>query len=142
MAKSVHMPKSLTWGARVAFATMVAVALLGAIDPKERFAAVGIAPDAVSHAALSYALTLLLLASFRGARPLATGAFMLLVGASLEVLQSLGLFAGDGHWSDLRADALGIAFALLPLWIGRAQGRKATEKERGEVRTGADKQPA
>ncbi|RAK52201.1 hypothetical protein [Phenylobacterium deserti] len=78
----------------------------------------------MNHAALSYALTLLMLSSFRRAPPGAAAALVLTTGAALEGFQGFGFFAGDAQWGDMLADVAGVSAAVLPLWIGRAQGRK------------------
>lgn len=119
------MPKWLIWTARATLIGLSLIAVMGAIDVNDRFAAVQIRPDRVNHAILSFGLTFLLLASFRTAPARAVALLMLSLGLALEGLQLLGMFAGDAEWGDIGADLAGVLLAAVPVGIGRSQGRRS-----------------
>lgn len=114
------MPKWLVWPARILLVVVVVIAFIGAADANERLV-MNIRADRVNHGALSYAITLLLLAAFPRVPIWIPPAFMLCVGAGLEGLQWLGFFAGDAQFGDMVADATGIALAAIPFALGRLQ---------------------
>ncbi|WP_374471251.1 hypothetical protein [Phenylobacterium sp.] len=124
------------WGSRAALVLVLAVAFIGATDANERWRS-GLKPDQVSHGALSFALTILLLAAFRRVPAWVLGGGVFALGAGLEGLQGLGLFAGDAQLRDLISDLCGVLAAALPYALGRAHGRRAAARERPEPATRA-----
>jgi hypothetical protein len=117
------MARLWTWLFRGTFLAVLALAFAGAVDADERVAMFRVGPDQVNHAVLAYALTLFCVASFRRAKPWIISLAVMSVGVSLELIQGAGWFAGDAQLGDLLADVVGVVAALLPLAVGRAQGR-------------------
>lgn len=76
--------------------------------------------DKIAHFVAFYVLTLLMLAAFPNSRMVVLAAAMLAFGAAIEFVQA---FVGrDAQWSDLVADAVGIACALAPAVIRKLTG--------------------
>ncbi|MCR5876712.1 hypothetical protein LRS10_22670 [Phenylobacterium sp. J426] len=123
------MPRWMIWSWRLALGAVLLVAFVGATDANERWAALQLKPDQVNHGLLSFGLTFLLLASFRRAKTWQVAAVVLGAGFGLEGLQALGYFAGDAQMKDLVSDVVGVAFAALPVAVGRSQGRRAAQEE-------------
>ncbi|MGA0608390.1 hypothetical protein ACO2Q0_20545 [Phenylobacterium sp. VNQ135] len=121
------MPRWMVWSWRLALGAVLLVAFVGATDANERWAALQLKPDQVNHGLLSFALTFLLLASFRRAKAWQVALVVLAAGFGLEGLQAFGYFAGDAQLKDLVSDMVGVAFAALPVAVGRSQGRRAAQ---------------
>ena len=114
------------WAARTTALSVLLVAALAVMDHEQRLTSVTLPGDWLTHALLSYAITVSLLAAFPRARALILAAFPLALGVSLEGLQGLGFWAGDAEMGDLAADMTGIALALAPLVVGaRRAGLRA-----------------
>jgi hypothetical protein len=113
------------WAGRIAFAIVLVVGWLGAHDPTARWMAVALKPDQVSHGAISFLLTLLLLASFQKAPLWLIGGAILGLGFALEGIQLLGFLSGDAQVKDLVSDIVGVAAVIVPAALGRLQGWRA-----------------
>jgi VanZ family protein len=96
------------------FGLVLAVLLLGPDTHLED--QLGIS-DKVAHAGAFYALTLGLFGCFPYIRRTDLGLFVILIGASTEVVQA---FVGrDGNFPDFAADSMGILGAMLPATVER-----------------------
>lgn len=105
--------------ARVALLALLALALIGLIDPRLRPLEVGLPGDKVSHLLIIYGVTLLAIVSFPGVKALHAAAAVGAVAAAVEIAQAMGLMAGSAQASDLAADILGIGMAWLPIAAAR-----------------------
>lgn len=112
------MPRVIAWTARLVLAAIIFIAFSGATDPDHDTKRVAIAPDQIEHAALSYCLTLLMIASFPRVPPLLFAAGVIAGGAALELVQYLGLLKCGFEVTDWLADVVGALAAYLPLALG------------------------
>jgi hypothetical protein len=113
------MQTIVTWAGRLALLAVLAVALVGALDPRHNASRHVPAPDVVEHVAYGYLLTVLTIASLPRVNPWLIGASYLAVGAGFEVLQIWGLVSGTFQWKDLASNTGGVAAALAPFALAR-----------------------
>lgn len=128
------MTRAVMWVGRVVLVGVVLVAVLAVSDPEQRLSALHVRGDRLTHGALSYGITVSLVAAFPGARPWALAGAVLAIGGVLEALQLYGLFAGDAQQGDLLADAVGVSLALVPILLGQAgSGARSSMSRRDEA---------
>jgi hypothetical protein len=116
------MQTVITWAGRAGLLVVLAVALVGALDPHHNAARQVPAPDVVEHVAYGFLLTVLTIAALPRVNPWLIGAAFLAVGAGFEALQTAGLVSGTFQWKDLAANTGGVAAALTPFALGRRKG--------------------
>jgi VanZ family protein len=116
----------LPW--RIAFAVLLLLVIVGSLLPSDVASRGSAVPDWAQHG-ISYGLLMAtLLAGQASRRYLASAAALMFLGCSLEVIQGcLGYRAAQ--WSDVLADAVGIA----AVGLGIALGARLTSRRRRAV---------
>lgn len=122
----MRMPRVVAWTARFVLVLVIFIALSGATDPDHDTKRLVIAPDLLEHAALSYCMTLLMIAAFPGVSPLFFAGGVIAGGGALELIQYLGLLKGGFEITDWLADVVGTLAAYLPLALGATRHPRAT----------------
>jgi hypothetical protein len=116
------MQSLVTWAGRAGLLAVLAVALVGALDPHHNAARHVPAPDVVEHVAYGFLLTVLTIAALPRVNPWLIGGAYLAVGAGFEALQIVGWVSGSFQWKDLVSNTGGVAAALAPFALGRRKG--------------------
>lgn len=116
------MQRLITWAGRIGLLAVLAVALVGALDPRHDATRHVPPADVVEHVGYGFLLTVLSIAALPRVNPWLIGAGFLAVGAGFEGLQIAGLVSGTFQWKDLVANTGGVAAALAPFALGRRKG--------------------
>lgn len=107
----------------VALALTGVYALARLVDTEQRWAALQIelGGDRVEHAALTYLLTIFILAAFPRLPVWAPAAGLTGLGLAVEGVQALPFVVGGAQAGDVVANLLGAALATLPIWMLRGR---------------------
>ncbi len=116
-----HWGATLLWLGRIGLIAVLALALVGVINPELRPTEIAVRPDQVSHALIIYGVTLLAALSFPRIKPLWLALFFAAIAGAVELAQLSGVLSGSAHIGDLLADAFGIIAALVPIAVVRAR---------------------
>ena len=117
------MQKVITWAGRGALLVVLAVCVVGALDPNYNAKKWAPPADAVMHIIYGYLLTVLSILALPKIKPWKIGGFYLALGAGLELSQILGVVSGTFQGKDLVANVAGVIAALLPRWRARRKAR-------------------
>jgi hypothetical protein len=117
------MQKVITWAGRGALLVVLAVCVVGALDPNYNAKKWAPPADAVMHVIYGYLLTALSILALPKIRPWKIGGFYLALGAGLELTQILGVVSGTFQWKDLISNIAGVVAVLFPMWLARRKAR-------------------
>lgn len=109
--------------ARILLALVVIYALARLADPHERWAALMLGGDRVEHAAVSYFVTIFLLAAFPRIPLWAPAVALTVFGVLVEGIQALPGVVGAPQAGDVIANSAGAVLATFP--IACLRGRAA-----------------
>jgi VanZ family protein len=106
-------PHKLVQALRVA-AVLAGVAATFALTGPIHYEDLGLPfPDTVAHAALFYALSVLMLAALPRSRAVDLAVALVIIGGLSEVVQ--GIVGRDMDWRDWLADSVGVGCAFVPV---------------------------
>ena len=118
----------LTLCARLLTVAVAGVCGIGMMGPFQGAEQAFVPWDKAAHFIAFYGFTILLYASFPYRRRLDLTLIAVLVGAGVEVVQTLT--GRDGQLGDVLADAVGAFAVIAPLWVERLRSESRRERRR------------